>query len=49
MAHSYDHISLFVSFFDIPVSLDDMFQRIASIIFVLLKSKKLSQDQALFL
>ena len=31
MLHSYDDISLFVSFFDIPVSLGNLFQRIASI------------------
>ena len=31
MLHSYDYISLFVPFFDIPVSLDSLFQRIASI------------------
>jgi hypothetical protein len=31
MAHSYDDISLFVSRFDIPVSLDNLFQRIAPI------------------
>ena len=29
--HSYDHIPLFVSFVDIPVSLGDLFKRIASI------------------
>jgi hypothetical protein len=29
--HSDDYISLFVSFFDIPVSLDNLFQGIASI------------------
>jgi hypothetical protein len=28
---SYNYISLFVSFIDIPVSLDNLFQRIASI------------------
>ncbi len=31
MFHSYDYMSLFVSFFNIPVSLDNLFQRIASI------------------
>ena len=31
MFHSDDDISLFVPFFDIPVSLDNLFQRIASI------------------
>ena len=31
MLHSYDYISLFVPFVDIPVSLDNLFQRIASI------------------
>jgi len=31
MFHSYYYISLFVSFFDIPVSLGNLFQRIASI------------------
>ena len=31
MPHSYDYITLFVSFFDIPVSLGSLFQRIASI------------------
>jgi len=31
MSHSYDYISLFVPFFDIPVSLGSLFQRIASI------------------
>ena len=31
MFHSNDYISLFVSFVDIPVSLDNLFQRIASI------------------
>ena len=31
MLHSYYYISLFVSFIDIPVSLDHLFQRIASI------------------
>ena len=31
MFHSDDDISLFVSFFDIPVSLGNLFQRIASI------------------
>jgi len=31
MFHSDDYIPLFVSFFDIPVSLDNLFQRIASI------------------
>ena len=31
MFHSYDYISLFVPFFDIPVSLGNLFQRIASI------------------
>ncbi len=31
MLHSYDYISLFVSFVDIPVSLGSLFQRIASI------------------
>lgn len=31
MFHSYDYISLFVPFFDIPVSLGSLFQRIASI------------------
>jgi hypothetical protein len=30
--HSYDYISLFVSFFYIPVSLGSLFQRMASII-----------------
>jgi hypothetical protein len=29
--HSDDDISLFVPFFDIPVRLDDLFQRIAPI------------------
>jgi hypothetical protein len=29
--HSYDYISFLVPFVDIPVSLDDLFQRIASI------------------
>ena len=29
--HSYGNIPFFVSFFDIPVSLDNLFQRIASI------------------
>ena len=31
MCHGYYYISLFVSCFDIPVSLDSLFQRIASI------------------
>ena len=31
MLHSYDYISLFVSLIDIPVSLGDLFQRIAFI------------------
>jgi len=31
MFHSYDYISLFVPFFDIPVRLGHLFQRIASI------------------
>jgi hypothetical protein len=31
MLHSYDYMSLFVSFFNIPVNLDNLFQRIASI------------------
>ena len=31
MSHNYDDISLFVSFFDIPMSLGDLLQRIASI------------------
>jgi hypothetical protein len=31
MFHSYDYVSLFVSCFDIPVSLDSLLQRIASI------------------
>jgi len=31
MLHSYDYISLFVSCFDIPVGLGNLFQRIASI------------------
>ena len=31
MFHSNDYISLFVSCFDIPVSLGNLFQRIASI------------------
>jgi len=31
MFNSYDYISLFVSCFDIPVRLDHLFQRIASI------------------
>jgi len=31
MFHSYDYIPLFVPFFDISVSLDNLFQRIASI------------------
>jgi len=31
MFHCYDYISLFVPSFDIPVSLDDLFQGIASI------------------
>ena len=31
MFQSYDYMSLFVSFFDIPVSLGNLFQRIASI------------------
>ena len=31
MFHRYDYMSLFVSFFDILVSLDNLFQRIASI------------------
>ena len=29
--HSYDHISLLVSFVDVPVSLDNLLERIASI------------------
>lgn len=32
MFQSYDYISLFVSFIDIPVGLDNLFQRIASIL-----------------
>ena len=31
MFHRYDYISLFVSCFDIPVSLGNLFQRVASI------------------
>ena len=31
MLHSYDYMSLFVSFFNIPVSLDNLFQWIGSI------------------
>ena len=31
MSHSYDYISLFVSFVDIPVGFDNLFKRIASI------------------
>jgi hypothetical protein len=31
MFHSYDYISLFAPFLDIPVSLGNLFQRIASI------------------
>ena len=31
MFHSNDYISLFVSFINIPVSLDNLFQRIASV------------------
>jgi hypothetical protein len=31
MFHSYDYISLFVPFFDIPMSVGSLFQRIASI------------------
>jgi hypothetical protein len=31
MFHNDDNISFFVSFFDIPVSLGDLFKRIASI------------------
>jgi len=31
MFHSDDHIPLFMSFFDIPVGLGSLFQRIASI------------------
>ena len=31
MDHSYDYISFFMPFVDIPVSLDNLFQRIAPI------------------
>jgi hypothetical protein len=31
MPHSYDNIALFVSFLDIPVSLDNFLQGIASV------------------
>jgi hypothetical protein len=30
MRHSYDHITLLVSFFNIPVSLDSLFQSLSS-------------------
>ena len=31
MLHGYDHVSLFVPGFDVPVSLGSLFQRVASI------------------
>ena len=31
MLHSYDYISLLVPFFNVPVSLGNLFQRIASV------------------
>jgi hypothetical protein len=46
MFHSYDYISLFVSFVNIPVSLDNFFQGIASIYdrFYLSRLNKLLQN-----
>lgn len=47
MFNSYDYISLFASSFDIPVSLNDLFQRIASINyrFYLLSLDKLFEEK----
>ena len=46
MSHSDDYISLFAPFFDIPVSLSNLFQRIASIDdrFYLSRLYKLSEE-----
>ena len=50
MSHSYDYISLLVSFIDIPVSLNNLFQRIASIYhrFQLSRLNKLSEENQIF-
>ena len=50
MFHSDDDISLFVPFFDIPVSLDNLFQRIASIDdrFYLSRLNKLFEEDQIF-
>ncbi len=50
MFHSDDYISLFVSFFDIPVSLGSLFQRIASIYdrFYLPRLNQLCEEDKIF-
>ena len=50
VSHSDDYISLFVPCFDIPVSLDNLFQRIASIYdrFDLPRLNKLFEENQMF-
>ena len=50
MLHSYDYMSLFMSLFDIPVSLDHLLQRIAPIYdcFYLSRFNKLFKKDKVF-